>query len=406
MNEAHRKLVSSTSSEQRACPLCGALEAGLLTQQSFEELPGRSLVDGYAVMCCGICGFAFASGLPGPEDFARYYTDMSKYEHSATSGFTSPEDQRRCESIVDLVDAHVIDRSLAVLDVGCSTGALLAAFKCRGYANVEGLDPSPACAVSARQAHDIIVRTGVAGDLANLPRRYGLLLLSAVLEHLLDPLQVLRDARNVLSGDGLLFIEVPDVEGFVACARAPFQEFSVEHINYFSRASLISLAGVSGFECVQAHQKKVPWTSGTQSPVIHGVFRKARNVVPPLKDDVTQAVLLTYVAESVRIEDSVRARVAKLADCGRPVLVWGVGTHTRHLLKTGTFDGLLIAAYVDSDPKYQGTEIRGVPVLAPAEVAARHETILISSGTLHHEIVRQIREGGLGVCNEIVSLYE
>ncbi len=32
-----------------------------------------------------------------------------------------------------------------------------------------------------------------------------------------------------------------------ACARAPFQEFSVEHINYFSAVSLTSLAGAAGF---------------------------------------------------------------------------------------------------------------------------------------------------------------
>ena len=161
-----------------------------------------------------------------------------------------------------------------MLDIGCSTGALLAAFKQRGYTDPEGLDPSPACATIARETHGILVRTGTAADVAALPRRYGLVILSAVLEHLLDPLQTLRDVWQVLDDEGLLFIEVPDVEGFAACARAPFQEFSVEHINYFSAASLASLAGAAGFTGVALERRRIPWRSDSLVPVVHAVFRK------------------------------------------------------------------------------------------------------------------------------------
>ena len=67
--------------------------------------------------------------------------------------------------------------------------------------------------------------------------------------------------------------------------------------------------------------------------------------------------------------------------------------------------GLAIAAYVDSEPKYQGAELRGVPVLAPGAIIDRDEPILVSSGTVHHEIAHQIREE-LGAANEIILLYE
>ena len=390
---------------RRDCPICGVGDVLSLAHQLFEDLPGRSLVGGYDVVCCRACGFAFASGLPGPEDFARYYSEMSKYEHQATGGATSPEDQARCEAVADLVDSYMPDRGVPVLDVGCSTGVLLAAFKRCGYTDVEGLDPSPACADLALTAHNIVVRTGVAADLADAPRRYGLVLLSAVLEHFLDPVQVLRDAHAVLVDGGLLYVEVPDVEGFAECARAPFQEFSVEHINFFSRVSLTSMAGVAGFSCVHSERLRTPWTSGAQAPVIRAVYRKVGSVSEPVSDDLTQGALLEYVAVSERIEDGVRARIVELASRGRPVLVWGVGTHTRHLLAAGTMDGLSVAAYVDSDPKCQGTEMRGVPVLGPEQVSDRREAILISSGTAHREIARQLRDQ-LGLDNEIILLYD
>ena len=120
---------------------------------------------------------------------------------------------------------------------------------------------------------------------------------------------------------------------------------------------------------------------------------------------MSEAALLAYIEESERIEAQVRKRIQELADQGRPVLVWGVGTHTRHLLRSGALDGLTIAAWVDSDLKLQGKEMRGVPVIAPEAVKQRPEPILVSSGTVHHEIARQIRED-LRIDNEVVLLYE
>ena len=361
-------------------------------------------MDGYEVVCCATCGFAFASDLPSDEEFARYYANMSRYE-SATSYFRTPEDRARCEAIVDLVDPLVDDRGIAVLDVGCSTGALLDAFKRRGYADVEGLDPSPGCAAYARETYDINVLTGTAAEVPHLARRYGLVILSAVLEHLLDPRQALLDAHEALDEAGLLFVEVPDLEGFAACARAPFQEFSVEHINFFSTASLTSLMGTAGFEPSIVERRLIPWLSKSLAPAIHAVFQRSSRVLSPVAESESEAAILAYAASCERIEASVRDRIGELADRGQPVLVWGVGTHTRHLLKSGVFDRLQVAGWIDSDPKYHGTEMRGVPVLSPSDVATRDEAILISSGYVHHEIARQIQED-LGGRNEVVLLYD
>ena len=118
--------------DPRLCPICRSSDARHLARQSFEALSG-SLVNDYDVVCCRSCGMTYASGLPSPEEFTHYYTSMSRYEDEVTSYFSSPEDQARCDVVVDMVEKSVTDRALAVLDVGCSTGALLAAFKRRGY---------------------------------------------------------------------------------------------------------------------------------------------------------------------------------------------------------------------------------------------------------------------------------
>ena len=335
-----RRWIDLKAQSTRACPLCGSRDVSLLFHQSFAALSGRGLVDSYDVVSCRVCGFGFADGLPSLSDFERYYAEMSKYENQRTGGHTSGPDQNRCRSIAQRVDALIDDRGLPVLDVGCATGALLSAFKEIGYTDLEGLDPAPACASVAREAHGVVVRTGSTSDLPHLSRPYGLVLLSAVLEHLLDPLIVLRDAWRSLRDGGLVFVEVPDAQSFAGGAKVPYQEFSVEHINFFSLQSLSGMFGVAGFTCVHAARVEMPWTSGATAGVVHAVFRRSHETSDMVTDQVTHEALLEYISVSALAEESVRARIDVLAQLGQPVLVWGVGTYTRHLLDAGALDGL------------------------------------------------------------------
>ena len=390
--------------DSRPCPICDARKTRRLMHQSFEALP-MSLINGYDVVVCQACGMAYASGLPSPEQFDRYYAAMSKYEDATASYYSTPEDQARRAWIGDMVADIAPDRSISILDVGCSTGELLATFKERGYTSLEGIDPSPVCADLARRKHGTLVRPGTVSDLNGLARCYDLITFSHVMEHLLDPLRALRDTRLALNDGGLVFIEVPDVEGFAECALAPFQEFSVEHINYFSRMSLTGLAAETGFEPIMVRRRQVPWTSGSHAAYADAVFRKVPQTTPRVRDSVSEPALVAYVARCERIEDDVRKKIQGLAARNEPVLVWGVGTHTRHLLESGALEGLQVAAWVDSDPKLHGTHMRDLPVIGPEEVRSRTEPILISSGTVHHEISSQIH-GDLGLTNEVLLLYD
>ena len=104
------------------------------------------------------------------------------------------------------------------------------------------------------------------------------------------------------------------------------------------------------------------------------------------------------------IEDGARAELRQLAERGEPILIWGVGTLTLRLLETGALAGVPIAAFIDSNPKYQGRTLHGAPVIGPGAVRGRAEPILVASWTWQREIVEQIRTG-LGLSNPLILLY-
>lgn len=401
--------MTGASSRNRACAVCAGHDKKLLFRQQFSTLSSGSLLEGYDVVVCTRCGFGFADGVPGQAAFDLYYESMSKYENSERGGQESEFRSARFREIAELVGRVVPDRSAAILEIGCSTGNLLHALKETGYADVRGVDPSPACVEAAERLYGVPVLAGTFWSLPSDMRACDLLVLVGVLEHIRDVEEVLGRIRRILADDGMVFIEVPDAARFASRPDAPFQEFSTEHINFFTAASLANLMRVHGFEQVHVETGEVEQNVGAMSPVISGFYRKCAVPVHAAdgltRDETTEKGLVDYIDWSSRVDRGIREAVDRLVESRDPVLVWGVGTHTSRLMATSRLADANIGAFVDSNPRYQGKQMHGVPVLAPAELRGRREPILISSRVFQHEIARQIRED-LGATNELILLYE
>lgn len=388
----------------RPCPLCGSPEKELLFAQRFTGIAGGSLLAGYDVVVCRRCGFGFADNLPRQTVFEAYYREMSKYENPERGGGLSDFDRRRLLGTADEIERLLPDREARILDIGCATGGLLDMLKGRGYRHLLGVDPSPSCVELGRRLHGIEI---VPGSLADLPPGLGsfdCVVLGAVLEHLVDLSGALRDMRSLLTPGGLLYVDVPDVSGFGCAGHAPpYQEFSVEHINYFSTGSLASLMRFNGFREVFSRRAALEQAPGITVHEIKAAFRPdGASRGEPQRDDTTAAGLRAYIAASAAADRALAAVISRLVAARTPIVVWGVGTLTQRLLALGGLDRAVIRAFVDSNPRYQGRTVGGIPVISPEALRGRPEPILVSSLVHEAEIIRQIR-ADLGLGNEVVT---
>ena len=73
-------------------------------------------------------------------------------------------------------------------------------------------------------------------------------------------------------------------------------------------------------------------------------------------------------------------------------------------LAAGAFANVRVAAFIDSNPKYRGRTLHGVPILGPTDLGQRPEPILISTRGFQREIGEQIR-GQLKLENRVICLY-
>lgn len=386
----------------RPCPICDWTEKTRLYEQDFHNKI-ISLSEKYEVVVCQRCGFAYADNIPSQAEFNDYYAVMSKYEFNDKDGSVSDDYLKYYLRIVDYLKPHLKDKSARILDIGCSTGGLLAAFKSAGYANCFGIDPSPACVAAAEKLYQLKVKASNLADYqAEQPA--DLVILSATLEHLVDFGEAMRKIRSLLNEQGLLFIEVPDAARFSLYITAPFQQFSTEHINYFSRSSLANLLARFSFGLVNSQPGEVKLNRSID-PDLFVIAKKtnendSRTII---RDRVSERMLNDYIKQCSRIDRELKALIrARLAGI-KKVIVWGVGAHTQRLIGSG-LDASQILYFVDSNKRYIGKKLDDLPIKAPGEIKESAVPILISTYAYQNEIADQI-QNKLKLNNEIIKIY-
>jgi len=390
----------------RGCPICSAVGTRELHRQRFTQPGAQRLADSYRVVVCARCGLAYADGVPSQEALDRHYRELSKYEGSGTAEATAPHDEERLTRVAEAIARLLPDRGQEILEVGCATGRFLWMLRSAGYERLRGLDPSPACRRSAAEVYGVEAVDGTAGDLAARGDRYDLVIALAVLEHVRDVGEFVRQLGDLLKPGGFLYVQVPDAAAFHLWPGAPFQEFSTEHINFFSRVSLRNLMARGGLHEAHCARYEVPGPQGTAMAVLDALFRPGEPVDAAglERDEDSEPALREYVRRCGEVDRRLQAALAALAGQGRPVLVWGAGTHTQRLLAEGRLAGVQIVAFVDANPHLRGNTLAGRPIIPPGEVRAHSEPIVISSLIWQDDIERQIREA-MRLPNEIVTLY-
>ncbi|GIG39603.1 class I SAM-dependent methyltransferase [Cellulomonas phragmiteti] len=147
-----------------------------------------------------------------------------------------------------------------VLDVGCATGYLGEVLKRRGC-EVVGVEIDPAAAAQAAEVLDeVLVADLEQVDLLDSFERgsFDVVVFGDVLEHLRDPLRLLRTCVGLLRPGGSVVVSVPNVaHGAVRLAllqgRWTYQDRGLldrTHVTFFTRVSLLRLMSDAGLAVV------------------------------------------------------------------------------------------------------------------------------------------------------------
>ena len=208
-------------------------------------------------------GFRQIMPTPTAEEISKFYADefYSAYSNFNDSDLEVQVKDRewlndRRDEIADTIKSLTKKdlNGLSILDIGCGWGEHLLYFKKFGM-QCYGFDPAPD-AVAYAQKKDLNVKlAGMEKMDVFEGKKFDIVTLFNVLEHLADPVNILKEINEkVLNKKGLLIIDVPnEFNPFQECANEIYNlsEWWVAppgHLNYFNCDSLKALLKGTGYE--------------------------------------------------------------------------------------------------------------------------------------------------------------
>ncbi len=147
-----------------------------------------------------------------------------------------------------------------LLEIGCNAGAALNVARRMGW-NVKGVELCASASAFARTELGLDVFTGTV-EAARFPEDYfDVVFTNAVLEHIRDPLSVLRECRRILRPGGVFYGNTVNWDSYTRRLLGAHWKYLSPgaHVHLFTPRNVVHLCERAGLEHVRT------WTSGVRS---------------------------------------------------------------------------------------------------------------------------------------------
>lgn len=228
------------------CILCGSENAIQLSDKLRKNLENKYAMRPHK---CVDCGFVFMNPLMSVERensfYEQEYRDVyhgAGYDIDAFHVSVTPDMERRIQM---LKSAELLNGTL--IDFGSSTGRFIELAK-DNVNRIIGVEPNERQRAYANEQNRLTY-----SSLQDVPSiQANVITMFHVLEHIRNPIQVLKDLQPFLAPDGVIIVEVPNVEDALISKYA-IEEFATyywhpAHSYYFSPDTLRAISEKAGYK--------------------------------------------------------------------------------------------------------------------------------------------------------------
>lgn len=235
------------------CPMCGhdsfdvvydtLKSSGDLTQKSFYKITDHGIDQGVRVVRCRHCELSFLN--PRPEQSVI----IDNYVTMVDEQYLREEEGRRASARYILKYLRKTKKDKGVLlDIGCAAGFFLDEARKDGW-DVYGVEMSKWAVEHAQNKLGLKnIYQGLLADAALPKNFFDAVVMTDVIEHLIEPRAVLEEIRPLLKANGVLCCNTPDIGSLMSrMLGAKWWGIKQSHLFYFNKFTLTELLTAAGF---------------------------------------------------------------------------------------------------------------------------------------------------------------
>lgn len=380
------------------CDLCGSRDFQTIVGVSKPRamLSDRRVVEKTLTKVeCANCGLVRSGANMDPEELREYYQNEYGVSNDPDHVFYTKDGPTSrstviCDWLLSAMGAWRWKGTKRCIEIGAGSGLLLQEFKNR-FPNIEffGLEPSTRAVEAAQQAGRN-VRVGIdMGDTTQFDIAYSI----ATIEHVSSPTTFLKDIREYLKAEGLLYLVQPtqDVPSTDIFYLDHMHHFGSQHMRWYAeKCGFTEVGFVNGHELMPNFSLHL-WRKETDQTKSEHWYRSRTMCGHSANKILSDMDRLDELLERLKAE-------------GRRVAVFGlheVFCLARSYSSLGTFQ---IVCGLDDDPEKPEYASFRFPVLRPEECLSLHiHDVILAMNPIYYPHARErIQQLGVRV-HELLS---
>jgi SAM-dependent methyltransferase len=377
------------------CDLCGHSDFITIGEERFKEITtsSESMEFFVCLVCCKRCGLVFQNPIQDEKKLQLYYLTMFREEGCRPTQYQEIEIMHRVDFLTSFRNPKI---QQSVLEVGCADGTTLVNFRKRGL-TVLGIEPSIENANICRRKNLEIFNCAY-GDFIKNFKKLDFICSYYTMEHLTSPVNFLSFCNKLLCDNGIICIEIPDIEAYKKERITYDLLFFFEHQHHFTKETVKILLERCGFELLTFSERTThdfgmhfaarKVSSPTLSEDLHipnAIFDSVMREVTEYRNHFTRKLdLLKKTVQSIFINNKL----------GKKIVLCPASLGTKMLLELPEVNINLVKFIIDNSPDKWGRTLYGIQICSPKMLDSTVETIVVIS-SFSGEIKDQLLSMGI-----------
>jgi len=348
----------------------------ILQKYSSEQLTSPLVVN-----VCVECPHCYLDPLPDQSIVDYLYSNFYSYPSPLKGQFQPERDDRFLQFFEENVTPLCKERTLnRILEVGCFDGYVLFHLQKKGF-NVTGCDPSEGAEIGQEHGVNILRKFFDADEFLSKEITFDVVISRHFVEHVTYPPEWIQSLKKILSPNGLLVVETPNVSFYLE--RGLLEVFSLQHLQGFSSESLEKIFVSEGLKSMTIEE--------TPNNLI-AIAEKGFNKITKSKGKWDQNIK-DFNEKLSNNKSKIKHYLAPFIQENKTIGIWGAGGFGLAALMLYDLPSKQIRFMMDSDSKKWNMEYLNyqIPIISPQLGKEKSPDLVVIASMYSQSILKQIK---------------